>query len=328
MKAKLAVSFLIPVITISVLSCSSSTAPSRQGTWKIAGQINSSSSINSIRFINEKTGWAAGSQGKIFKTEDGGINWSQQYSGINSKLLNINFINEYSGWITGLNNVILYTSNGGASWALQSFDADSTKIISAIAYCDDFNCWAINNAGRLYFSSDRGETWQTKTCFNEYGFSNIFFPCTMEGFIFKHFGNLIYRTFDGGDTWQRYDLPVAWSSEAFFVDQNSGWVAEDWAVSSTIHESAAVYFTSDGGLNWEKRGSIKSIMLDNLIFVNGNSGWCNSADKIYRTTDGGFTWNVEFTLEDNQFIKDLFLIDEMNGWALTSNNYIVKYSPM
>ena len=76
-------------------------------------------SINSIIFIEDHTGWAAGfrylnsPESRILHTSDGGIIWQTQNVTTKAALNSIFFINEYEGWAVGDSGLILHTTTGG-----------------------------------------------------------------------------------------------------------------------------------------------------------------------------------------------------------------------
>lgn len=73
---------------------------------------------NSVFFIDQETGWTGSIFGSLYKTYDGGANWSFQ-NNINS-IKNILFVNKDTGWIADGNaSRIKYTSNGGNNWIYQ-----------------------------------------------------------------------------------------------------------------------------------------------------------------------------------------------------------------
>jgi len=77
-----------------------------------------SQGVESIFFVNPKTGWAAGLPGKIMRTTNAGLNWElqQSYAG-NIHLFGMYFISPQIGWIAGeagvANGKILKTTTGG-----------------------------------------------------------------------------------------------------------------------------------------------------------------------------------------------------------------------
>ena len=52
---------------------------------------NTKTKFSSVFFINQKTGWAAGAEGKIFMTFNGGKFWREQGSNISKNLADIFF---------------------------------------------------------------------------------------------------------------------------------------------------------------------------------------------------------------------------------------------
>src|SRR5258706_12633432 len=69
--------------------------------------------LYSVHFINDLTGWTAGSNGIIRATTNGGINWTAQISGIPVPFYEIFFANSQTGWICGGNGGMIKTKKGG-----------------------------------------------------------------------------------------------------------------------------------------------------------------------------------------------------------------------
>lgn len=86
-------------------------------TWNQAAvQGNPKAKLNSVFFINKKTGWAVGAQGKIYQTLNGGYSWREQKSGVAADLNDIFFVNTAEGWAIGDGGVILHTTTAGNIW--------------------------------------------------------------------------------------------------------------------------------------------------------------------------------------------------------------------
>lgn len=114
-------------------------------------------------------GWAITSQGKIFKTVDGGSNWETQTAPVTGYFRSVRFFDANSGWILGDGALALRTSDGGRNWIdvrLNSGElnpAGTFRAVSATtAYFfalrdQDPKTYAYLNA---YATSDRGVTWR------------------------------------------------------------------------------------------------------------------------------------------------------------------------
>ena len=86
-------------------------------TWNpaaIAGE--SESKLNSIFFIDEKTGWAVGNDGKVLQTINGGKFWREQNSTVNANLTDVFFKDTAEGWAIGDAGTILHTKTAGNVW--------------------------------------------------------------------------------------------------------------------------------------------------------------------------------------------------------------------
>ena len=141
-----------------------------------------------IFFVNETIGFAAGSS--VYKTTDGGNNWSLVQTGANAGFDGIYFPDESNGWVVGVENgsnngVIYHSSDGGESWLLQNtpvFDG-----LFSVFFANNNKGWAVGHLGTIVatdnstpveltsFSADVNEknvllTWQTSTEKNNSGF--------------------------------------------------------------------------------------------------------------------------------------------------------------
>jgi photosystem II stability/assembly factor-like uncharacterized protein len=75
--------------------------------------------LNSVFFINQKHGWAAGNQGKIYATINGGKYWREQNSTVTKSLTDIFFLNTAEGYAVGDEGTILHTTTAGNVWKEQ-----------------------------------------------------------------------------------------------------------------------------------------------------------------------------------------------------------------
>lgn len=145
-------------------------------TWQ--PQINTPVSIFDICFIDKANGWASGSKGSIYHTDDAGRTWNSQRSElevgdgpINMQsegvkqfgLLGVQFVDAEHGFVAASaeeedTGRLLTTSNGGAAWRRQWIVADSG--VRDVFFVNPDEGWAVTDRGQyVYHTVDAGKTW-------------------------------------------------------------------------------------------------------------------------------------------------------------------------
>lgn len=124
-------------------------------------QLDSPFTVNSIYFIDEFTGWAAGYDygpdlGIICKTTDGGENWISQLVGGNNILNDIFFVDENTGWAVGSEGIILNTTDGGINWINQP--SGTTNELYSVNFANESAGWAVGENGTILKTTNGGGT--------------------------------------------------------------------------------------------------------------------------------------------------------------------------
>ncbi len=157
-------------------------------TWK-KGRTDTIASIYSVSMADAQRGWAVGQRGMILRTEDGGETWSSQPNlkqNEGSHLFAVTAIDANTAWAIGEWGTRIKTTDGGKTWTDHSFTIDEShpqfvwltmvdqekvrageKVYEDVGLTDVFcrkppstRCWLIGEFGYIFFSDDRGETWQ------------------------------------------------------------------------------------------------------------------------------------------------------------------------
>ncbi|MBE0538400.1 MAG: T9SS type A sorting domain-containing protein [Ignavibacterium sp.] len=123
----------------------------------------------------------------------------------------------------------------------------------------------------------------------------------------------IYNTTNGGINWIPQFNSYAPIISNFYLDENNGWFTK------LASAGAVLYYTSNGGTNWVIRHSgfeffydIRFFDLNNGIAV-GSSGAPQSG-AIFKTSDGGITWQVVLNNDYSIFYCCEF-INPLVGWC-------------
>ncbi len=250
--------------------------------------------LKTISFINDQVGWIAGEQNRIYKTIDGGSNWTLQYVDslfqfwpIIEQIFALDELNIFCSTLGGF----IHSTDGGISWQSSSFPGyNSLKVF----FKNPLEGYAYGS--ELLKTADGGISWNRVSQSIKDQIIKIDFVNTLRGWALSY--DKLYVTTDGGFNWQHqfsynggiYD---EWGLE--FVDSLKGYIIG----------SEQAYATIDGGITWD---SI-AIAIDEKFF-GGDVDYYNSQlgvlCNIYKesvpgsnvydipvvllTTDGGSNW--------------------------------------
>ena len=120
--------------------------------------------LTSVYFVDDTQGWAAGHDGTILQTTDGGENWqlSREERGKERVLLSVWFENKMRGLAVGQFGLALETKDGGKSWRERRLvDGEAGEIhLMQIVPARGGLLLIAAEAGGILRSEDNGATWQ------------------------------------------------------------------------------------------------------------------------------------------------------------------------
>ncbi len=231
------------------------------------------------------------------------------------------------------------THDGGATWHSQTIAGLENNYDFGVAASDAGTVHVMgwnykNGGGNIFRSVDGGITWQREAA-NAYTNAASFpdaikFFNPEDGVIFGDPLNgyyEIYTTGDGGNNWSRVpstNIPAPLANEygtPYITDTYKNTI---WTLTTVVNNmnhiiSGRLLQSDDKGLTWYVRNS--SMIMNggdgSLKFRNSSVGLFKNNGILYRTTDGGTTWNV-VNYSGNWFSFDLDNIPGLNGsWIST-----------
>lgn len=260
-------------------------------TWQETTIVPQTSAFaRQITFLTPQLGWlllsegaALGSEGvEVLRTTDGGATWqtmartsnttpnrpgSLPFAGVKS---GISFISPTTGWITGMMEGLYQTQDSGTTWYRQSLPLPDTLPPATQTY--------LTGTGPL-LTFDGGEG---------------IFPVELglsDGRVIPE----LYRTNDGGQTWQAAGTLPAWPDAITFLNRQEG-----WAAGVQQHKLLLSYAIFVGDYTWKTYSEAlppSVTRITDLNFAaNGTTGWIigetneGQSTLLLQTTDRGQTW--------------------------------------
>jgi len=257
---------------------------------------------------------AAGHNGYVYKTADGGNFWSVQKLEVTGQIFGrdeslhaISMVDNSFAVVAGPGGTVFRTTDGGASWQSIGYPKlPGTFWIEDVKFVDHNIGWLVGQDQELghtksvYKTIDGGNTWTLGLDQNSYMFATDFTDAK-HGWI-ATIGSLYFRTIDSGKTWISGNYPPYFTSPTVsdidFADQNNGW-AIGW--------DGFVAHSTNGGVSWtlQNLGTTEEHFFS-IYVVSASEAWITGRKAtlpsydgvVYHTTDGGTTWSKEISSPD------------------------------
>jgi len=134
------------------------------------------------------------------------------------------------------------------------------------------------------------------------------------------FLNIFIFTFTCGfaqNHWVNTPSPTSLTlTNCYFIDRNTGWAAGD---------SGVIIKTTNGGINWTIQNSGIFNSIEEIFFLNVNTGWATaweifpdtntySGTILLKTTNSGLNWTKSMFRDTNYYMTTIFFKDALNGY--------------
>ncbi len=288
--------------------------------------------VSGLEIINFKELWIAsgdqigspnGAATRIYHTLDGGLTWmSTDLLYFGPTVTSIKFFNVMHG-IVSCEYRVFITSDGGVTWNEHLISNDRAYLVSTV-WADTSTCLSVGYEGYIFKSEDGGQKWNEMSKGPKSNFNDICFTDSQNGFVvgytmrFPWTIPVLYRTSDGGETWENTTIPVDTNSSTArlkrikFSSASNGWA---------VGLLGLMLHTTDAGLTWNQASSrlyihyyALELFTDKYIWVGG------SASGLRRSTDYGDSWqNISLSYTDYR-VDQIDFTDSLNGYLTLIND--------
>jgi photosystem II stability/assembly factor-like uncharacterized protein len=243
-----------------------------------------------------------GSASKVFKSTDFGASWIDVSTGLGKggiQALLYDGTTLFAG--TPADSLGIYkSSNGGTNWDPAAAGLPSGKTIRSLI---SFGAYIFAGTGGdgIYRSSDHGDTW-AKTDINNTLLAQelVLTFCIKNNALFAGAANGIYKSTDGGATFQRTldGFPPNIGVIAWSLTTSGGNVVAAVTVSFSPSEGLdGIFYSSDNGGIWHQATLPITPTAVTAVASDGSShayagvfGQSSSVKGLYKSTDAGVTW--------------------------------------
>lgn len=297
-----------------------------------------------VFFVSPTTGWVTANRGQIYKTTDGGASWNLQISSNTVTWRSLGFADELHGWAGHIgpscftpgffDSVAVYqTIDGGSNWTpVTNLPEPKPAGICGMSVVDRMTVYLVGricSPAVLIKTSDGGQSWTTIDMSNYMNrIVDAYFFSPDSGFIaggdgldyIDIHGKLLF-TADGGQTWQEKWVSPSqgqWGWKFSFPTPTTGYVSLE-----TENTALTSYFlkTTDGGATWEQKLLFGGYREQGIGFASETLGWVGGSAEVYRTVDGGNSWQLD-DFGDN--INRFRMLSDTLGYAI--GKHVYKYS--
>ena len=196
-------------------------------------------------------------------------------------------------------------------WYQQNMPTPLGGQLKDIYFLDSLLGFAVSDSCILK-TTNGGDNWIQKIS-GYYVFQRIKFFNTNTGYACAGNNNLLKST-NSGKNWVALGLPLdLYPQDMFFQSVDTIWAADN----NTM--VGGIFFTSNGGLNWQSRSNGLLAPLPNkMYFYNSRIGFASgfNQSRLFKTTNTGINW---VSIPGNNGFNDIVFVDSLTGYKTSDS---------
>ena len=257
-------------------------ARSTDGGLTWTAQHIGSHNLNAVAFASDTVAVAAGDYGLAWRSVDGGQTWTPASSATAYAITDIHFASATVGVAATLQGPPLRTSDGGQTWVLSGTDPGYASF-SARFGPDGHTVLAVGGTGGILRSTDAGLNYGVPV-------PHATFATNLAGVAFNAAGvglavgnTGVLRSTDGGATWSAVVGSGAGLLGVAFVNP---------ATAVAVGVNGLILRSTDTGATWTSRPSPTTDQIEGVAFSGSGVGVAATPSGLLRSADGGLTWSA------------------------------------
>jgi photosystem II stability/assembly factor-like uncharacterized protein len=305
--------------------------------WEVKNVSEEYRTINVLKFYNDETGYAMGTDGLVLKSTDSGESWEAIETDVIGDITDFNFISSdtlllcstlYDG--EEFERRIYKTVNGGELWEEKRLGEGDFGCIQFLnvqeGICSGFsNILKTNNGGESWVSVfnvadhdfDFGSVDRFDMVNDSVGYA-VGTGLNNNGVSLYSF---ILKTADRGESWEIINEYGKFVEDIDFLDEEEGFIADD----------NYTYHTIDSGLTWDTLSNIYGVVdfstpsADQIYTVNRPAAYIPgsvTSFAISKSSDGGLSWEGEYS--DGAHLETVFFLSDSVGFVAGDYSIIMK----
>ncbi len=254
--------------------------------------------------------------GIVYTSTNDGITWRRDsINVVGARFLDIDFDNNGFGLLSTYDNKVLRTLDSGKTWTAHTVGASGVLILGIAV--DGSNALACGSGGKMYLTTNQGNTWTLKTS----NTTDILYDVDLEGtrgIGCGEQGSIVYST-NGGATWTK---ATSGTSARF---QRVGFAGTS-AVAIAVAQGGGIHRTTNGGSSWSSVTSATTKHLNDIRFRDDKHGLIvGDGGTILKTNNGGSTWKKDTSNTVND-LKGSIIMDADNAFVIGSKTTVLYTS--
>jgi len=274
-------------------------------TWDQA-QVPTHATLTGVWFADREHGWAVGHDEVILKSVDGGRVWDLVHAMPENlwPLLDVWFRNRQHGVAVGAYSRYLVTDDAGATWREEPFEPRPLSELDATE----------EDGGAAAQPPISDQEWSEE---EDLGFEvhlNEIVPAGPRLYMPAEAGQ-IFRSQDGGDTWQRLPSPYEGSFYGLL------WLGDDTLLVFGLRGN--LFRSEDAGASWNEIASGTEAMLtDGIVTPEGTIVIVGLAGSVIISRDGGRSFELDQQADRKGFAR---ILPAEGGFVLLGESGARRY---